>query len=164
MKSLVVYIVVLILAGCASTSQTSSSSDEYHEDLSVYRPPVIFSMDTTTTEGSETPVDIPEPVFDITHELDSLLDTLAINNQKQRYIDGYTIQVYTGNSRVDATEVRNAVFGILPGSDPTISYDLPNYKVKVGKYYQRLEAQRDFAAIKSHFNNTILVPQQFRIE
>jgi len=157
-------ILTLSLGACASLTKTPNSKQDYTEDLTVFRPPVVNS---TEHPDSEEPVEIiipEEPEWDITYKLDSLLDSIAVNNQRQKYIQGYTIQVYTGSSRTDANDVRNEVFRILPGTRPKVTYDLPNYKVKVGKFFHRLEAQRDFADIKDRFKNAILVPQQFLIK
>jgi hypothetical protein len=161
---------LLVLAGCSPTV-TSSSSDDYYEDLTILRP--VYSL----AENAEEPkVGLPEePIqtidttaletqFDITYEIDSLLDTIAVNNQQIRYVQGYTIQVYTGSSQEEANEAKAEVYKALPGSRPQVTYDLPNYKVKVGKYYYRLQAQKEFAVIKMVFPSAILAPQQFRIE
>jgi hypothetical protein len=157
------FILLLGISGCATSSNTSSSILTYEEDLTVFRPPVIMNEQVVTAQEPE--VIVPEVAeWDITYRLDSLLDSIAVNNQKQKFIQGYTIQVYTGSSRTTANEIRGEVFNILHGTLPKVTYDLPNYKVKVGKFYHRLEAQRDFAAIKKRFRNAILVPQQFTID
>ena len=159
------YLIILLgITGCATSTNTSSSIVSYTEDLTVFRPPVIRNELVEVVEEKPV-VEIPEvPEYDITFKLDSLLDSIAVYNQKQKFIQGYTIQVYTGSSRKVANEVRSEVFNILRGTFPKVTYDLPNYKVKVGKFYHRLEAQRDFATIKERFRNAILVPQQFTIE
>lgn len=157
-------LLALVLFGCSPATQTSTSSATYEEDLTIYRPPVIIPDDQIEDVSGDSVVVEVEPEWDITYQLDSLLDSVAVMNQTQGFIDGYTIQVYTGSSRARATEVRKEVFMLLPGSEPAISYDLPNYKVKVGKFYHRLEAQTDFALIRDKFRNAILVPQKFRID
>ena len=165
-RFLIFFGLILTTVSCGTTTKSTTSTDNYREDLTVFRPPVIVAVDSIVkTENKDDLIEIPqEPEWDITYKLDSLLDSIAVNNQKQRYIQGYTIQVYTGNSRKVANNVISEVYGILPGRRPKITYDLPNYKVKVGKFYHRLEAQRDFAAIKDRYRNAILVPQQFVID
>ena len=164
-------VLLLVVLSCSPALNTQDG-DGYYEDLSVLRPvytvpedqtePEVELLDTSTPAQDETaPPLVTE--FDITQKLDSLLDTLAINNQQIKYVQGYTIQVYTGSSQSEANEAKAEVYKLLPGSRPSVSYDLPNYKVKVGKYYYRLQAQKEFAVLKKEFPSAILAPQQFRI-
>jgi len=162
---------ILLLAACSPVLKTGNSGD-YYEDLSVLRP--VYTVPDTDydpevtlgngTQSSEEDTIAFDPQFDITQELDSLLDTIAVNNQRIKYVQGYTIQVYTGSSQDEANEAKAKVYQALPGSRPQVTYDLPNYKVKVGKYYYRLQAQKEFATIRKEFPRAILAPQQFRID
>ena len=157
----------LILKGCAIPTKSSTSSPgNYTEDLTVFRPPVIKEPQENMPSNNDSTLIFEDITIagDITYKLDSLLDSVAVNNQNKKHIQGYTIQVYTGNNRKRANDIKSEVYSILYGSRPKVSYELPNYKVKVGKYYHRLEAQRDFDSIKNVYRNAILVPQQFRIE
>lgn len=170
-KQILTLLLILLVTACATTTKTGSTSD-YYEDLSVLRP--VYSLpesddDPEVTLSTETQLSDNDtldfnPQFDITQELDSLLDTIAVNNQRIRYVQGYTIQVYTGSSQDEANEAKAKVYQALPGSRPQVTYDLPNYKVKVGKYYYRLQAQKEFAIIRKEFPTAILAPQQFRID
>ncbi len=156
-----------LINGCATTSKsTTTTSEKYTEDLTVFRPPVINEIPPEISSGEDSIVNLEDTIIagDITYKLDSLLDSVSVNNQNKKFIQGYTIQVYTGNNRKLANDIKTQVYSILYGSRPTLSYDLPNYKVKVGKYYHRLEAQRDFESIKKVYRNAILVPQRFRID
>lgn len=165
------HVSILVLSGilfnrCASTTViSSSSSGSYTEDLTVFRPPVIKDEPDEILSDDDSVTNIDIIIHDdITYKIDSLLDSISVNNQKKKYIQGYTIQVYTGNNRTLANNIRAEVYNILYGSRPTLTYDLPNYKVKVGKYYHRIKAQKDFYAVKRKFKNAILVPQQFKID
>lgn len=166
---LLVIIAYGMVVSCAPTLKPDVAKD-YYEDLTVLRP-TIETENTVATDEPITPPDDPqhpalytESVPDITFMLDSLLDSVALNNRKKEFIQGYTIQVYTGNSRVEANDVKAHVYRILPYSKPQVSYDLPNYKVKVGKFYHRLQAFKEYSTIKKKFPDAILVPQLFRIK
>ena len=170
-KQILTMILTLLAAACAPTLKTGTTGD-YYEDLSLFRPvymvpeldyepEVTLGHEATPSEKDTITLD---PQFDITQKLDSLLDTIAVNNQQIKFIQGYTIQVYTGSSQDEAIEAKTKVYQVLPGSRPQVTYDLPNYKVKVGKYYYRLQAQKEFAVIRKEFPTAILAPQQFRIE
>ena len=158
----------MVLAGCSQVLSPGGNST-YQEDLTGLIPEVAESdyvaRSSSTESDEKSPSDslLVEPTMDITFRLDSLLDTIAVNDQRKRYVQGYTIQVYTGSSRSEANEAQSLVYRLLPGSKPTMSYDLPNYKVKVGRFLHRIQAQKDFVHIRKRFPNAILVPQQFVI-
>ncbi len=156
------------IVSCSPSLKPDAASD-YYEDMTVLRPAIkkedsVTADETLIPPGDPQPGLQPEPIPDITFRLDSLLDSVALNNRKKEFIQGYTIQVYTGNSSVEANDVKANVYRILPYSNPSVSYDLPNYKVKVGKFYHRLQAFKDYSAIKNKFPDAILVPQLFRIK
>jgi len=44
-----------------------------------------------------------------------------------------------------------------------LKYDEPNFRVKVGKYYSRLDAQQDYSAIKEKFSSAIVIPERIPI-
>jgi len=157
----------LVVSACSQIISPAGTS-KYHEDLSLLIPDVdetgyqLAFSDKLTDEAIDTLMVVPSG--DITYEIDSLLDSIASNDQKKKFIQGYTIQVYTGGSRSEANFAQTTVYRMLPGSRPTLSYDLPNYKVKVGKFLHRIQAQKDFDIIKNELPAAILVPQQFAID
>ena len=144
------------------------TSSGYEENLSIYRDQYDAHtvnesvIDKTELEEKET-IDI-EPSHSIAMELDSVKSIILDSRKKVRYIDGFTIQLYSGNSREKANEVRQESFELLENEKPIISYEQPNYKVKVGKYYSRLEANQDYNILKNTFSRALLVPSKIKIE
>lgn len=152
---------------CASVSSTKPAA-EFSEDLTVYRntyelPEKNTIIQTSQAEEKTITVDF-EPEYDITYQLDSLLDSVNYYNQKKKYFQGFAIQVYTGTSSEEANEVRKELYSIVPDERSKISYEIPNYKVKFGKYYTRLEAESIFGRVKRSFPAAILVPERFPID
>lgn len=165
------YIYLILVASvtikCASVSSTKPAA-EFSEDLSVYRNTYDLQesskvVNVSKPEEKSIVVDF-EPQYDITYELDSLLDSVNFYNQKKRYFQGFAIQVYTGTSSEEANEVRRELYSIVPDERSKISYEIPNYKVKFGRYYTRLEAESIFARVKRSFPAAILVPERFLID
>lgn len=163
------FLFLLYLYSCGN-KVVPTDTYQYKEDLSRYRP--VYETDTTSvteyTDENETDIsspetNLPEPE-DLTMELDSLLDSIAANNREKGFIQGYTIQVYTGNSREDADEAKELVYELLPHSFPKLQYIQPNFKVKVGKYYSRFEAHKVHSKLKREFPNAIIIPERFYIE
>jgi hypothetical protein len=168
-KILPILAVVVLVIGCKSTQTgTTSSSQEgkYSEDLSAMRPKVEETTTSTTTSPTETkrdPKAYVEPKFTINKQLNALLDTIDHQNLNRKFIEGYTIQVYAGQKREDALNVKKQLTISVPGITSEVQYEQPNFKVKSGKYFTRLEAQKDFEQIKKYFPSAILVPGQISI-
>ncbi len=80
--------------------------------------------------------------------------------KRNKLTDGYTIQLYYGE-KTKANSVlkkyRNS-YGTWPAS---IEYETPNYKVWVGNFSSRFEADRALLDIKRHFPSAfILKPER----
>lgn len=70
---------------------------------------------------------------------------------------GYTIQLYNGNER-DAKK-KLARFKIeFPETDAKLLYETPDWKVQVGQYKVKLDADRASLVFKEEFSNIIVVP------
>lgn len=154
------------MACSPALQSTTSNNNSYSEDLSVYRPSYeIFTKDTIKIEQQPdfTIVDF-NPQYDITDTLNAVMDSISVLSQQIQYIDGYAVQVYSGNNREAANIARGKVYTVLKNEDPNLIYDSPNFKVQVGQFYSSLEANKTFALLKKEFPNAILVLKKFRIE
>ena len=153
------------MIGC--TPKVVQSSSAYEEDLSVHRPdypaPTYnFASEEESTQTYEKPN--ITPTNHIKDELDSVLHSMILAKKNVRYINGYSIQVYSGNNRNKAADVKGRVRMIDENFRPKISYNQPNYKVKIGKYFSRIEANKDLVALKAKFRQALLVPANILIE
>lgn len=161
-------IVVLFSFGCSQSSIPSSSNAErYSEDLSIYRPKYEVDREEESTdskESQEPETEEFEAKYDVTKKLDTILDSIDVLNNDIRYIDGFTIQVYYGTNSSEASLVKGKVKRLLPESSPALKYDEPNFRVKVGKFYSRLEAQDTYARIKSRFSDALVIPERIYIK
>lgn len=159
-------LVFIGLNACSpSTTSKMSSVEPYTEDLSVHRPTFekADTILTTKIEDQET-VTYPEPEFDVTEKLNFVLDSIDRLKADKSYVDGFTIQVYSGTNSEEAKIARGQVYSLLDGSRPSLKYDEPNFKVKVGQYLTRLEAQKTFAQLKPKLPNSIIIPERIYIE
>jgi hypothetical protein len=167
---------VLLLAGCKTTKTTTSTTRpatdaKYTEDLSVWRPkiePAAATTATTTTPAQTTSPDdrrttaYTEPKFAINRQLDAVLDSIDQTNLNRRFIDGFTIQVYSGR-REEALNAKKTLANSLPKLDCDVQFTEPIFRVKVGKYYSRMEAQQDYTAVKRYFPAAILIPEKISV-
>ena len=161
-------ITVVWLVGCASPKSTTISSQGpgYSEDLSVWRPKAPTPVDNTTnTNVSSDPkqTQFVEPKYAINKKLDTVLDSIDRYNISKQFIDGFTIQIYAGMKREDALNAKKNLAVSLPDLSSEVEYAQPNFRVKVGKYYTRIDAQQDYVAVKKYFPTAIVIPDKVAI-
>ncbi|REE05858.1 hypothetical protein [Marinoscillum furvescens] len=160
---LLICVCVVLAVGCKSSKKvTSSTTRSYSEDLSVLRP------ELTVEEEAAEPLEANElpkvPAGHLRAELDSVSQIIAEQNRRQRYVDGHTIQIYTGSDREQAQMALDTVQVYFPELDASMQYHQPNYKVKVGQYVSRLRAHEVFEAIKVYFPLALMLPERIRID
>ena len=168
LRSFLAFTTVGLVVGACATVSTNSSGGKYSENLSSYRPVIEAAEqpkdDTTLVVDNEVDI-ILTPSISINNELTATLDSVAVYKRETiKYIDGFTIQVYGGSSRNNAREARMSVLRYFPDTDPQMIFDQPNYKVRIGKYYTRLDAQPLFLDIRRRFSTAILVPTRISID
>ena len=157
-------LVLFFIMGCATTQQTSTASKRYNEDLSEFRPKVDTAFEVKQERSSfrQTSADFSAEE-DVTKLLNSKLDTLAENNREVRFVNGYSIQVYSGSSSSEAYAARDTARLVLPQVRTDVEYKQPIYKVRVGRFTERLEVQRTLLKLKPKFPSAISVPQRIYI-
>jgi hypothetical protein len=70
--------------------------------------------------------------------------------------DSYKIQIYTGNSE-NAKKTLNEFRQEFAAIDATIVFNTPNYKVWLGNFKTRIEAEKTLAEIKNRYKNILLI-------
>ncbi len=104
-----------------------------------------------------------KPTHHIKNELDTVINRIIKSVKNIKTVDGYSIQLYVGASRDMAHQIKARTRAISEDLNPKIIYEQPNYKVRVGQYYSRLEANVDFVLLQSHFSSAVLRPTQIKI-
>lgn len=160
----------LLLQHCGITSSRIAASGVYDEDLSIYRDTIaasfnqkVFDVDTALRASNVKRIDII-PSQHIGYELDSVINIMIEARKDVKYLDGYTIQLYSGNDRYKASNIRASAAMLVQDVSPKISYEQPNYKVKFGQYFTRLEANVHYARLKKEFSRAVLVPARIPID
>ena len=161
-------VLILFASSCSTVktgkTKTSAQKSTYSEDLTSYRPELVVNEEQPTdTVSMQTFAD--SAYIDQTARLNIVLDTAATYARSTiTYIDGFTIQVYGGDDRALAKDFRLNLIRNFPSTEPRMVFEQPNYKVRVGQYYTRLEAQHLFAQIKEVFPKAILIPARIYIK
>ncbi len=110
---------------------------------------VIFSSEKLTAQSGTLTVNEDPKIS----ELLNLKKTLEKEN---KLADGYTIQLYYGNLSKANSVIRNYRnrYAEWPA---TIEYETPNYKVWVGNYTRRIEADRALMEIQKAFPSAFIL-------
>jgi hypothetical protein len=155
------FLFVLISGKCLS-----QKNKPYHEDLSKLRPkfeqtaPAKTEIDTST----ERRIVIVPPTKTVNQKVDVILDSLDLFNLMRKYIDGYTIQIYSGQKREEAMNTKKKMQEEVPELIANLQYQQPKFRVTVGKYFTKLETQKDLLSLRRKFSSAIIVPEKIPIK
>jgi len=81
----------------------------------------------------------------------------------RRTVDGYTIQIYSGQNREEAMNTKKKISTDLPDVTANLQYQQPKFRVTVGRYFSKLEAYQDLTMLRKSFSSAILVPEKILI-
>ena len=160
---------LLMINGCktllpGNKSVSDNRKGVYSEDLSNYRAtlaPELVVVEPQVVEEKQIPDSTTAPV---NPKLNYLLDTVTSHTKANvNHIEGFTIQVYAGDDRELANEFKLDILRHFPECEPKMVFEQPNYKVRIGLFYTRLEAQYQFGQVKEVFNRAILIPTRINI-
>jgi hypothetical protein len=148
------------------TSCQAQKSTPYYEDLAPLRPKVKPSeLKPTDTLPIKKKVELIDPQYTINKKVDSILDSIDRFNLTRRFVEGFTIQIYAGQKREEALNTTSKMSESISDlkANP-IQYQQPKFRVTVGKYFTKLEAQKDLLRLKRIFSGAILLPERIMIK
>jgi hypothetical protein len=172
MRFVILIFALLFLVGCkvATTTTSTTTGGKYNEDLSVLRAKpgtpadtVKDSLPSKNTDTKRDPSYYVEARHAVNPSLDAVLDSIDRINLHNGFVDGFTIQLYSGVKREEALDVKKHVLTALPELDTDVQFVQPNFRVRAGKYINRFEAQKDYMAVKKYFPNAIIIPERVSI-
>jgi hypothetical protein len=164
------FVLALIAAACTSTVSTSTTpgASKYSEDLSTLRPKAEKdtakqTVPVKTGNVTRDPKLYLEARHAVNASLDVVLDSIDRINLSHGLVDGFTIQLYSGIQRDEALGVKKQIATAMPDLDTDLQFVQPNFRVRAGKYFSRLQAQKDYMAIKKLFPNAVVIPDRIAI-
>lgn len=96
-------------------------------------------------------------------KLDELIAKQKRSNLEKQSMPGYRVQIYFGGNRQKAAETKVEFNTMFPDLPAYISYQAPNFKVRVGDYSSRFEAQKLRRQLQAKFPTTFVVPDDIRL-
>ena len=111
----------------------------------------IFSENSLAQQGTVT---VSED-----SKIPQLLELKKSLEKENKLSDGYTIQLYYGelNQANSVLKRYRGSYGAWPAS---IEYETPNYKVWVGSFSSRLEADRALIEVQRSFNSAFILKRK----
>jgi len=92
-------------------------------------------------------------------KMSQLLSLKKEMEKDNKFADGYTIQLYYGEKN-RANAIIRKYRNTYTAWSAAIKYETPNYKVWVGNYNSRLEANRALLEIKKTFSDAFMLPKR----
>ncbi|CAG5009487.1 hypothetical protein DYBT9275_04510 [Dyadobacter sp. CECT 9275] len=161
----------IILSGCSRKPAASSSASTYNEDLSRVRPkyeykepPVKKKSEEIQQEGKPKADTNPGKSLSVNKKLEAVLDTMVSQNKSIKYINGFRIQIYVGNVRQEADAAKSYVYQVFPDLNPYMSYTQPTYRVKVGDFMYRSDAEQYLEQIREQYSSATILADRVEIK
>lgn len=98
--------------------------------------------------------------------VDLLVTKHILINQKQEGIQGYRIQIFFDsgtNSKIRAQAIYDAFRERYPGTGAYLTFKAPNYKVRVGDFRTKIDAQRFLNEIIIEYPNAWIITEKINL-
>ncbi|WP_339695455.1 SPOR domain-containing protein [uncultured Marixanthomonas sp.] len=117
---------------------------------------ILFSFFSNTSQAQQGKVTIDQD-----QKITKLLEMKKSLEKDNKLSNGYTIQLYYGELTKANTFIKKyrGLYGTWPAS---IEYETPNYKVWVGSFSDRLDADRALIEIQKGFPSAFILKPQNR--
>lgn len=76
---------------------------------------------------------------------------------------GFRVQIYSGSDRSEAYAEQARFKRLYKDIDTYLSYEEPNYRVKVGDFRSRSEAQNLMQGLRKQFNNVFVFTEEIYV-
>ncbi|MFM2207306.1 MAG: hypothetical protein RL213_1281 [Bacteroidota bacterium] len=98
---------------------------------------------------------------------DSRYDDVVSRQKKENLlhqsVPGYRVQIYFGVNRPKASEVKLDFAGRFPDVPAYLTYQQPNFKVRVGDFRNRYEALQFMKSLEGLYPTVFVVPDEVKL-
>ncbi|NQY68654.1 MAG: SPOR domain-containing protein [Flavobacteriales bacterium] len=82
---------------------------------------------------------------------------IRLNIEKENRASGYRVQISSSAVRLKSNQSKSKFLSLYPETKAHIIFEQPNYKVRVGDFSKRLDAQKALNLIKPNFPASYIV-------
>ncbi|GAA4012511.1 hypothetical protein GCM10022408_26570 [Hymenobacter fastidiosus] len=156
LRNVLLFPVLLSLAACAAAVPAATSATQVPdttrraavapEDLSRYRPG--FPAPKPAASSPAAARTFVPPANQVNAQIEQRLRDQAFTNQNVKYAQGFRILAYIGLERDQAMAVRRAIISRYPEETDYLTFKQPIFRLWVGDYLTRLEAEQAMLRIR----------------
>lgn len=168
MKGVIYIIFASVLSiSCARniTSNGSGGSSDvsaYEESLAAVRPKIDYQdkadkSEEVLKEELNNQAYVPEELKSENVKIERALSEMAKHNSSMSDLPGYRLQVYSGNSRGGFEQAKSYILQHFPELEIYESYSQPTYRIKVGDFLKKMDAERYYSSIVSRFSSAKVI-------
>jgi len=150
------------LAFTAAIAQTDSSKDDLEvlpPFRSVKEAAVSYNLEKEKAWATK-----KTKKGELNTEQDKNIDLLIQDYIDNKKFNGYRIQLFAGNSKLDAIKVKSDFISKYENNYPEVIYQVPNFKVRVGNFRDRLEATKMLQTYKADFPYAFIVQDEIELK
>lgn len=92
-----------------------------------------------------------------------IIDKRIELNKNKASISGYRVQIFFGSQRTDANKIRSDFDLLNPEVPSYLIYQAPNFKVRVGDFRTRLEANKFYQEIVKQYPSVFIVEDEISL-
>lgn len=168
MKSAIYIIFASVLSISCARNITSNSSggandvSSYEESLAAVRPKIDY--EDKAEKQVEVPKEelsnqsyVPEEPKNENAKIDQVLSEMARHNSSMSDLPGYRLQVYAGNNRGGFEQAKSYILQHFPELEIYESYSQPTYRIKVGDFLKKMDAEKYYYSIVSRFSSAKVI-------
>lgn len=95
--------------------------------------------------------------------LDSLVEQHIEASKAANGIPGFRVQVFFGSERKPAQDAKAKMLQLMPDEEVYLIYQQPYFKVRVGDYRTRLEAEAVYRKLMHEFDKVFIIPDKINL-
>ncbi len=95
--------------------------------------------------------------------VDELVAQKIAFNKEQNSYPGYKIQIYYGSEK-ECYEIKDEFVALFPDIPTSIIFSTPQWKLQVGEFRTRLEADKSIQSIKKEYPSAIVLATDIELE
>lgn len=164
-------ITIYAVAVACKSASTVTYAPPFTMDLSAYRPRVAEPEQESNPSTNTTVVNATAPVQNtqnvsvsgtIQAQLNAMREAMAASNKNLKFSQGFRLVIYSGGSRDEANKVMADVRKITT-EIPELVYEQPNFRVKLGNFFNKTDAFALYTQIKSVYPHAVITNERITI-
>lgn len=158
------FFMAMLLFSCVHHTVTTYT---YKEDITPFRP--VYQLTNLIVKKDSNVTTIPltrqtiTPTEQNNQALEEKLARIHERNKTIKYVQGYRILAYSGTIQEMVNKTKEIIYGLFPDENPEVKYVQPNFKVKVGEFYERQEANSMYIKLKKYIPDAVIISERVTI-